>query len=274
MNLKIKLDKKVVDVKTLLTNKIVQSCLWLFVLLITWELAARLGLVNTYILPAFSKVVAQIFKEFFTGKLGLQTLNSIKIIFMGFLLSFGLAVFITLLCAWISPFESLFNTLSTIMSPLPSVAVMPLVIMWFGIGTGAMMVLIVHGVLWALVRHMLDGLRSIPRIYHEWGKNIGLSPWRMFTGILIFAIMPEFIAGVRVGWGRAWRALISAEMVFGMIGSLGGLGFYIYTNRAYANMTNVMAGVIVICVIGIIMESVVFKQIERRTVQKWGMSRE
>jgi NitT/TauT family transport system permease protein len=260
--------------KNIFTNKNLQSWLWLLVLILLWELAARLGFVNAYILPAFSKVYDRFLKELFKGTLGLQTLNSMKIILMGFLLSFGIAVLITLLCDWVSQFESLFNTLSTIMSPLPSVAVMPLVIMWFGIGTGAMMVLIVHGVLWALVRHMLDGLRSIPQVYREWGRNIGLSPRQMFTGILIFAIMPEFIAGVRVGWGRAWRALISAEMVFGMIGSLGGLGFYIYTNRAYANLTNVMAGVIVICLIGILMESVVFKQIEKRTVQKWGMSRE
>jgi NitT/TauT family transport system permease protein len=261
-------------VKTLLRNKTLQSWLWLLALLLAWELAARLGLVNAYFLPAFSKVAARVFDEAFAGKLGLQTLNSMKIILMGFLLSFGMAVVISLMCAWVSPLESLFNTLSTIMSPLPSVAVMPLVIMWFGIGTPAMMALIVHGVLWALVRHMLDGLRSIPQVYREWGRNIGLSPWRMFSGILIFAIMPEFLAGVRVGWGRAWRALISAEMVFGMIGSLGGLGFYIYTNRAYANLTNVMAGVVVICLIGILMESVVFKQIEKRTVRKWGMARE
>jgi NitT/TauT family transport system permease protein len=257
-----------------LINKTVQSWLWLIVVIFVWELSARLGLVNAYILPAFSKVAVRMAGELFTGKLGIQTLNSMSIIFMGFLLSFGIAVLVSVLCVWLPPIESLFNMLSTIMSPLPSVAVMPLVIMWFGIDTGAMMVLIVHGVLWALVRHMLDGLRSVPQIYREWGRNIGLPPWRMFTGILIFAIMPEFIAGVRVGWGRAWRALISAEMVFGMIGTLGGIGFYIYTNRSYANLTNVMAGVVVICVIGIIMESVVFKQIERRTIQKWGMARD
>lgn len=212
--------------------------------------------------------------ELFTGQLGIQVINSMRIILMGFFLSFSLAVAITAFCVWLKPVESLFDMLSTIMNPLPSVAIMPLIIMWFGINTGAMTVLIVHGVLWALVRHMLDGLRAIPAVYREWGRNIGLTPQRMLTDIFVFAIMPEFLAGVRIGWGRAWRALISAEMVFGMVGTLGGLGYYIYTARAYANLTNVMSGVVVIVLIGILMESLLFGQIEKHTIRKWGMTHE
>ena len=261
-------------IKKILFNKTFHSWLWLAVLLIIWEIASRLGLVNAYILPSFSKVALRTINELFYGNLGIQTLNSMRIILMGFTLSFILAALITLLCEWFRPIESLINMLSTILSPLPSVAIMPLVIMWFGIRTGAMFVLIIHGVLWALVRHILDGMRAIPQVYREWGQNIGLSSWKMFSGITLFAIMPEFLAGVRVGWARAWRALVSAEMVFGLIGQYGGLGFYVHTNRSYANLTNVMAGVIIISLIGILMESVVFKQIERHTIRKWGMSYE
>ncbi len=260
--------------KNLLHNKTAQAWLWLALLLIAWELSSRLGLVNTYILPPFSQVAAGLARELLVGKLGLQVLNSLLMIVMGFLLSFTLAVIIAALCVRLPAVESLFTMLSTIMSPLPAVAIMPLIIMWFGINTGAMLALITHGVIWAMLRHLLDGLRAIPSMYYEWSRNIGLPSWRMFTDILVFAIMPDFLAGVRVGWGRAWRALLSAEMVFGMIGSLGGLGYYIYTARAYANLTNVMAGVVVIIVIGILVESLLFGQIEKRTVQKWGMTHE
>jgi NitT/TauT family transport system permease protein len=260
--------------RRLLRNKTVQAWLWLAALLAAWELASRLGLVNTYILPPLSKVAAALVRELFSGRLGVQVLNSLLMISAGFLLSFALAVIIAALCVRLPPVESLFDMLSTIMNPLPAVAIMPLVIMWFGINTAAMLALIAHGVLWALLRHLLDGLRAIPPVYREWGKNLGLPPWRIFTDILIFAIMPEFLAGVRVGWGRAWRALLTAEMVFGMIGSLGGLGFYIYTARAYANLTNVMAGVIVIALLGIAVESLLFGRIEKRTVRKWGMTHE
>jgi NitT/TauT family transport system permease protein len=256
--------------KKILTIKTTQMWLWLAVLLIVWELSARLGLVNTVILPPFSRVAARIVSELFTGSLGIQVLNSMRVISVGFLLSFGIAFIVTALCVWLPPVDSLFNMISTIMNPLPAVAILPLVIMWFGINTGAMLVLITHGVLWALLRHLLDGLRSVPPMYREWGKNIGLPPWRMFTDIILFAIMSDFLAGVRIGWGRAWRALIS----FGMIGTMGGLGFYIHTARAVANITNVMSGVVIIIIIGILFESVIFKQIEKRTIRKWGMTHE
>jgi len=261
-------------VKIILERKTVQSWLWLVVLLAFWEFAARVGLVNEYLLPPFSEVASNLARELVDGKLGVQVLNSLGVILQGFGLSFLLAVVISSLCAWLPPVETLFNTLSTIMNPLPSIAILPLIIMWFGISTGAMLVIIVHGVLWALVRHLLDGLRAVPEVYREWGRNIKLGPWDTFFSILVFAIMPEFLAGIRVGWGRAWRALISAEMVFGMIGAFGGLGYYIYTNRAYANLTNVMSGVVVIIIIGILVESLLFNQLEKHTIRKWGMTHE
>jgi len=258
--------------KKLKSSNLAQSLLWLLAILIAWETVTRIGLVSVYLLPPFSKVIAALFSELLKGKLGIQIFNSVFVILQGFVFSFFLAFIITLLCTWFKPLERLFATLCTIFNPLPAVAIMPLIIMWFGVSTGAMIAIIVHGVLWALVTHIMDGVHSMPVIYHEWGKNLGLNPWHMFTDILVLAIMPSIIAGIRVGWGRAWRALISAEMVFGMIGSMGGLGYYIYTSRAYSNMPRVMAGVVVIIVIGVVVESLIFKQLENNTIRKWGMS--
>ena len=257
----------------LINDKRIRSAVWVLIILTAWELAARFGLVNAYILPPFSHVCKTLIEELFAGKLGLQTVSSLRVVFVGYALSFVLAVAATGLCAASRWCESLMDTLSTVLNPLPSVAVMPLIIMWFGIDETAMYIIIVHGVLWTMLRHLLDGLRSIPAAQLEFGRNIGLSPLKMFTGVMIFAVMPEFLAGLRTGWGRAWRALISAEMVFGMIGTVGGLGYYIYLGRAYARISDVFAGIIVIAAIGIIAESFVFAQIERHTTQKWGMTR-
>lgn len=254
------------------TKNTLQSGIWLLGLLAVWEICTRLKLVSAYILPPFSRVMETFFRELINGTLSIQILNSLYIIVQGFLISFLLAIVITLLATWLPSIQRLVALLCTIFNPLPAVALMPLIIMWFGIGTASMRVIIIHGVIWALLTHMLEGFRSIPVIYREWGTNINLKQRYMFFHIIFFAIMPEVIAGVRVAWGRAWRALISAEMVFGMIGTLGGLGYYIYTNRALANMPRVMSGVIAIILIGICVESLLFKFIERQTIQKWGMS--
>lgn len=255
----------------LLSNKTMQSVLWLIGVLLAWELASRSGLVSDFILPPFTKVMGNMIHELIWGNLAMQVFNSMVIILIGFALSIVLALAIGFLCTWLPVTEGLFITLSTIFNPLPGIALMPLIILWFGISTTAMLAIIVHGVLWALVRHILDGFHSIPAVYHDWARNIGLGPWLMFSHVLVFAITPEIIVGLRVGWGRAWRALISAEMIFGMIGTFGGLGYYIYTNRAYANLTNVMAGVVIIIIIGIIVESCLFGWLEKRTLKRWGM---
>jgi len=250
------------------------SFLWLIVLLGVWEASSRFGLISSYFLPPFSKVVVNVYREVTTGKLGAQALNSLLIILEGFGMAIAMAFIITLFCSWFKSIEALFNMLSTVFNPLPALALMPLIILWFGINNGALLAIIVHAVLWALVRHLLDGIRSIPKVYYEWSDNIELSPFRKFTGVLFFAILPEFIAGIRVGWGRAWRALIGAEMIFGMVGSIGGVGYYIYNARVYANIGNVMSGVIIIVAIGVTFESFLFNQLEKRTVKKWGMMRE
>lgn len=249
----------------------VQTALWIFAILLVWEVCARAGLTNEYLLPPFSQVFVRMFTELFGSTLALQVCNSLLVVIEGFLLSFVLAIFLTILCTWSKVFQSLCNALCTILNPLPGIALLPIVMMWFGVNNGAMLFLIVHGVLWPLLANLLAGFRSVSPLYRDFAKNIGLPSFRLVFDILIFAVMPYFISGIRIGWGRAWRALISAEMVFGMIGTLGGLGFYIYTNRAYANITNVLAGVLIIVIIGMVMEQL-FKWLERHTVEKWGMS--
>jgi NitT/TauT family transport system permease protein len=258
----------------ILSKKTFQSWLWLFAILGIWELASRLNIVPSYFLPPFSRVVLNMFREITAGNLGMQALNSLVIILGGFILALVISIIVTLLSSWAKPVETLFSMLSTVFNPLPAIALMPLIIFWFGINTGAMLVIIIHAVLWALIRHLLDGIRAIPKVYYEWSDNIEMSPLRKFTDVLLFAILSELIAGIRVGWGRAWRALIGAEMIFGMIGTLGGIGYYIYQARAFAKIANVMSGVVIIIIIGVIFESILFNQLEKHTIKKWGMIRE
>ena len=262
---------KSMKIKKLRFNKTVHFLLWFSVLLIIWEIASRIGLVNSYILPPFSTVINNMFNQLISGNLGLQVMNSLFILFCGVGLAFIITIIVILLCSLSLVIETLFTTLSTIFNPLPAVALMPIIILWFGIDTNAMLAIIVHSVLWSSIRYLLDGIRTIPKVYYEWCDNIELSFVRKFVSVTFFAILPNMVAGIRVGWGNAWRALLSAEMIFGTIGTFGGIGYYIYSARAYANITNVMSGVIVIVIIGIIIESLLFKKLEELAVKRWGM---
>jgi NitT/TauT family transport system permease protein len=237
-----------------------------------WEIAPRVGLANEYLLPTFSSTVKTMWQQITVGTLGHQLWSSLKLVFVGVIISVVISILATFLCIYSKVFESLFRALCTVFNPLPGLAVLPLIMMWFGIGTGAMIVLIIHGIVWPLVDELLAGYRSVPPIYRDFSKNIGLNAFKETFHMLIFAIMPNFLSGIRIGWGRAWRALIGAEMVFGMMGDYGGLGYYIYVQRAYANIPRMMAGVLVIVILGILIDQFVFRLIEKLTIEKWGMA--
>lgn len=251
-----------------------QSLIWVTLLLLIWQIVTELGLANRFLLPSFSDVVRELYNQMCTGKIISQIINSIRMIMVGFSVSIIIAFILILLCTYSKIFNSFIKTLCIILTPLPGVAILPIIIMFFGINETSMVVLMAHSVLWPLVINVLGGIKAIPKYYTEFGKNLELNPVKTLVCINVFSVMPYIISGLRIGWGRAWRALISAEMVFGMIGKLGGIGYFIYTNRAYGNMTRVMVGVLVVIILGIIFDVAVFGTIEKLTVRKWGMQNE
>lgn len=260
--------------KEILSCSGTQTVLWTIVILIVWELLSQLGLINNYLLPSCSDVMAKLYEEIVSGAFLQQIFNSFYMIVAGFAISALLAGAIITLCVCSKIFTSFIKTVCTLMTPLPGVAIMPIIIMIFGIETKAMLVLMIHSVMWPLIINVLGGINLIPKTITEYASNIELSKFRMFSDVYLFAIMPCVISGLKIGWGRSWRALISAEMVFGMIGNLGGIGYYIYTNRAYGNMPKVMVGVVSVIIIGIIVEYILFGLLEKFTVKRWGMNNE
>jgi len=101
--------------------------------------------------------------------------------------------------------------------------------------------------------------------------GIGLSKVRMVTGIFFPAALPSILSGLKTGWSRAWRALIAAEMVFGAVGRASGLGWDIQIKRGFLDMPGMFASLIIIMIIGILIEDIFFKRIEKATIMKWGM---
>ena len=122
-------------------------------------------------------------------------------------------------------------------------------------------------------RSIMDGFSSVPNIYVESGRNIGLHGISLVTGVYLPAAFSSVLSGLRVGWARAWRGLLSVEMIFGTTGSGAGIGYYIFMRRTNFDIAGVFASLVVIVIIGVIIEYGVFRIIEKNTVRKWGMVR-
>lgn len=250
----------------------IYKVIWILLLIAIWEISARTGLVSTYILPPFSSILYDLGGELQKGILPLQVLNSLKIVLLGFMVSILAGTTIAACCMVSKVAESFIMTICTVLDPLPGVALLPVFMLWFGLGNGVLIALIFHGVAWPLIENLLAAFHSVPKVYIEWAENIESPFLDKLQTVYLYYSVPYFLSGLRIGWGRAWRALIAGEMVFGMIGTLGGLGYYIYKARSYGKMENVFGGILIIIAIGLLVEEVLFKTIEHYTIEKWGMS--
>ena len=163
------------------------------------------------------------------------------------------------------------DTLTSAFNPLPAIALLPLALIWFGLGDVSIIFVLVHSVLWAVALNTHSGFRSVSNTLRMVGRNYGLKGPRLIAKILIPAAFPSILTGLKIGWAFAWRTLIAAELVFGVSSGSGGLGWFIFENRNLLDTANVFAGLATVMAVGLIVEGVIFRTIENKTIRRWGM---
>lgn len=245
--------------------------IYIVLLLAVWEIAAR-TINKPMLIPNLLGIGKTLVTSIVNGELVVHTWFSLYLILMGLFLGLVLAVILSVMAMVSKRFDDFLDTLVAIMHPLPGIALLPIAVLWLGIGQKAIVFVIVHATLWPMILNILSGFRAVPPIYREVGANIGLKGPKLVSSIMIPAAFPYLLAGIKIGWARAWRALIAAEMIFGTSGSQGGLGWYIYQQRYAMEIEGVFAAIIVIAGIGIIVEDLLFGIIEKKTLKQWGMS--
>ena len=243
----------------------------LIFLLIVWEALVRLFNVSPLLFPPASTVALIFVRGIITGELIGFALQSLQVLMTGMLIGVGLAIVLVTLATTTRFGRDLLETVTSMFNPLPAIALMPLALIWFGLGTASLIFVIIHAVLWPMSLNAYTGFVTVPPTLVRVGQNFGLRGWQLVSGILLPAAFPYLLTGIKIGWAFAWRTIIAAEMVFGVTGSRGGLGWFIYTKRYALGTADVFAGLITIIVIGLVVENLVFRFIERRTVVRWGM---
>ena len=253
-------------------NETAQRLAILAVLLIVWELYAR-WLNNALLFPTFSETVGVFVQDIGNGVLVDRTLTSLRTLALGYGLGLALAALFTTFAVASGIGTRILSTLTAMFNPLPAIALLPLALIWFGLGTPSLVFVIVHSVLWAVALNTLSGFRGVPETLRMSGRNIGLKGARYVGLILMPAAFPSILAGLKIGWAFAWRTLVAAELVFGVSSRSGGLGWYIFEARNSLDTATVFAGLLTVILIGLFVESVIFRALEARTVNLWGMQR-
>jgi len=242
----------------------------LVVLALVWEIGARL-LDNELLFPTFVATNVAFIKGVASGEIVARVLTSLNVLLAGYAIGIAVAAVLTALGVATRIGTDLLETLTAMFNPLPAIALLPIALIWFGLGKGSLIFVLVHSVLWAVALNTHSGFRSVSNTLRMVGRNYGLSGIAYVTKILIPAAFPSILTGLKIGWAFAWRTLIASELVFGVSSGSGGLGWYIYENKNQLDIPNVFAGLFSVILIGLVVENVVFRTIEVRTVKRWGM---
>ena len=256
----------------LVNNEAVQRLTILVTLIVIWELYAR-WLNNGLLFPTFTETIRTFSKDIANGVLIDRTMTSLRTLAIGYALGLALATLLTTIAVASTAGTRVLSTLTAMFNPLPAIALLPLALIWFGLGTPSLVFVIIHSVLWAVALNTLTGFRGVPETLRMSGRNVGLKGARYVGLILIPAAFPSILAGLKIGWAFAWRTLVAAELVFGVSARSGGIGWYIFEARNDLDTATVFSGLLAVILIGLVVESVFFRAIEARTVNLWGMQR-
>ena len=244
----------------------------LLLLALVWEGIARWQN-NDLLLPTFTATARALVEGLVSGELIEKVRISLAVLLQGYIAGVLLAFALTTLAVSTQIGRDLLDTLTSMFNPLPAIALLPLALLWFGLGRGSLVFVLIHSVLWPLALNTYAGFQGVPETLRMAGRNYGLKGLRYVLQILVPAALPAILAGLKIGWAFAWRTLIAAELVFGASSGKGGLGWYIFQNRNELYTDKVFAGLAVVILIGLLVEGLVFNTLERLTVRRWGMQR-
>jgi len=249
---------------------VVRKTAILVFLMVVWEVGARM-LGNELLFPTFVATVEAFFRGIASGELIHKVWASLKVLLIGYWAGIALAAVLTAIGIASKIGTDFLETLTSMFNPLPAIALLPIALIWFGLGNGSLVFVLVHSVLWAVALNTHSGFLAVSNTMRMVGRNYGLGGVTYVTKILIPAAFPSILTGLKIGWAFAWRTLIASELVFGVSSGSGGLGWFIYENKNMLEIPNVFAGLLTVILIGLVVENLVFRTIENSTVRKWGM---
>lgn len=239
-------------------------------LALLWQIAADYT-ANPLLLPSFTETATALWVALLHENLATAIVASLTVLLKGYLIALAIAIILVSLATANVFIREALLTLTAMFNPLPAIALLPLAMLWFGLGETSLIFVLVHSVLWPFALATFTGFQSVPETHRLVGRNYGLTGPRYVAYILIPSALPSIISGLKIGWAFAWRTLIAAELVFGVSSSQGGLGWFIFRNRNELFTDKVFAGLVSVVLIGLVVEFGLFRVIENATVRRWGV---
>ncbi|MCX6786144.1 MAG: ABC transporter permease [Candidatus Komeilibacteria bacterium] len=236
-------------------------------LILLWQILYWLKIWPKWLFPSPADVWLTLVKGFANHTFIWGILISLKRIFIGFGVSIIIGTLLGFLIAKIKLLRETVDPIILGLQTLPSICWLPLALLWFGLNEKAIIFVVLMGTVLSLTISVKGAVLNIPPILINAGKMLGADGLNLYRYILIPAILPSYLTGLKHGWSFAWRSLMSGEMLFISVG----LGQLLMFGRELNDMAQVMAVMLVIIVIGVIFDQLIFGKIEKNLRAKWGL---
>lgn len=233
-----------------------------------WTILAKLKIWPSYLFPTPWGVTAELYNGFQDHSYWIAIVVSMKRVLLGYGVSVALGMILGLGITSSKFLEETMGGLLVSLQSLPSICWWPVALLWFGFNQNAILFVVVMGSLLSVTIAMEDGRKQMPKIYAMAGRNLGARGFQLFWYVLLPASLPYIVTGLKQAWAFAWRSLITAEMLYVSLG----LGQVLMMGRETSNTNAVIAVMILIITIGYIVDGLVFKTIEKRLHQRWGLA--
>lgn len=220
-----------------------------------------------YTFPSPINVFKSLYLLAENNTLFVATRDSLRRLFIGYGISLVLGAALGLI---INKFKYLDENLSPLilgLQTLPNVCWIPFSILWFGLDEKAIIFVIAVGSTFAVTMAIESSVKNIHPLYTKAARTMGASGMKLYLNVTLPAALPSIVSGLKQGWSFAWRALIAGEM----ISAATGLGQVLMVGRDLADISQVVAVMVVIIVLGLLLDNIVFGKIEKSIRQKWGL---
>jgi sulfonate transport system permease protein len=218
-----------------------------------WELAGRQGWIEVRLLPPPSKVLATLVELWRTGDLARHVAATLWRVAAGFALGLVLATALGALTGFSARARQILDPTLQALRAIPSIAWVPLFILWFGIFEASKVALIATGAFFPIYLSLMAGIHAVDRKLVEVGRVYQLGPWALIRRILVPAALPAWLVGVRGGLGLAWMFVIAAELM----GASEGLGYLLLDGQMVGNAAQILGALVLFAILGKLTDSLV-----------------
>jgi NitT/TauT family transport system permease protein len=240
------------------------------VVAVLYEALARSGYFAPALMPPLGTVAQTFAGMIMDGTMFLHAAFTLYRVLFGFGLAVAIGLPLGVLMGRFRPVERFVLPLASALMPIPSLAWIPIFILWFGLGNTVTVLIVFYAALFPILLNTWTGVRSVNPIWLRAAGAMGANEQKLFWKVIVPGASPFIIAGLRQSFLRSWIAVIGAEM---LAASNWGLGWVIFDAQQFLNADVMMAAILVIGLIGFAAERLVFGSLERATIYRWGMAR-